>query len=544
MTGNGDGFVIREAREDDVAEILQLVNMIYGDAYPVAGFSDPQWLKRAVFSDDNLLLVAVDETEGHVLGTGSVVLDTGAHSDLIGEMGRLAVHPDERERGIGTALMANRVEYIAKRLHVGLVENRCVHPYSQKISEKYGFAAVGFLPLKHQFDGRESIALFAQHFGNALALRKNNPRVVPEAHPLASMALSNCGLPVDVILDEDSAAYPRDREFEIEELTAEGLPALMRIERGRVRNREIFGPMRLHYGFFMLQAQRANYLIARRPTAGPGPAPIGGAIGFIRDDNEKIVKVFELIAQTDHAVPILISELLRRCRHEWGIQYVDVDVSAHAPRMQRTLIEHGLVPAAYVPAMVFHDVERLDVIKMIGVIAPPNLGDTELVPSMRSIADLVMRSYRRQAVLPAVSEAVNRMHLFRGLNAEQRRRVARLCGVASVERGARLFAEGEPAEALYIVIEGTICITAGDPPRQLGRVEPGDSVGEIAVITGEPHSANASADESVRLAVLPTKALDELTRQRPDIAVVLYRNMADGLGRKLRGLDQTMVHGF
>lgn len=544
MTGKDGGFLIREAREEDVLEILDIVNTIYGKGYPVTGFFDPQWLKRAIFSDDNLMLVAVDEDDGRVLGTASLVLDVGAHSDLVGEMGRLAVRKEARERGIGNALMERRVEYIRKRLHVGVVENRCAHPFSQRISEKHGFAAVGFLPQKHLFAERESIALFAQHFGNALALRKNNPRIVPEAHPLASMALSNCGLPMDAILDEDSAAYPRDREFEIEELTAEGLPTLMRIERGRVRNREIFGPMRLHYGFFMLEARRANYLIARRPSAGSGPAPIGGAIGFIRDDDEKVVKVFELIAQTDHAVPILISELLRRCRHEWGIQYVDVDVSAHAPRMQRTLIEHGLVPAAYVPAMVFHEVERLDVIKMIGVIGPPDLGHTKLVPSMQSIADLVMRSYRRQAVLPAVSEAVNRMHLFRGLNTEQRRRVARMCGVTSVKKGELLFAEGETAEAMYIVIDGTVCITAGDPPRRLGCVEPGASVGEVALITDEPHSANATADEVVRLAVLSSKALEELTRQRPDIAVVLYRNMADGLGRKLRGLDESLVHGF
>jgi hypothetical protein len=358
------------------------------------------------------------------------------------------------------------------------------------------------------------------------------------------MALGNCGLPVDVIMDEDSAAYPRDREFEIEELTAEGMPTLIRIERGRVRNREIFGPMRLHYGFFMLEARRANYLIARRPSAGPGPAPVGGAIGFIRDDQEKVVKVFELIAQTDHAVPMLISELLRRCRHEWGIQYVEVDVSAHSPRMQRTLIEHGLVPAAYIPALVFHEVERLDVIKMIGVIAPPDLGKTELVPAMQDIADLVMRSYRRQAVLPAVAEAVNRMHLFRGLNAEQRRRVARLCGVVSREKGERLFNEGDDADAMYLVIEGTICITAGDPPRRLGCVEAGASVGEVALVTGESHSADATADTAVRLAALSTSALGELTRQRPDIAVALYRNMADGLGRKLRGLDESFVHGF
>ena len=49
--------------------------------------------------------VAQDEADGRILGTASVVFDIGAHSDLIGEFGRLAVHPDARGRGVGKLLM-------------------------------------------------------------------------------------------------------------------------------------------------------------------------------------------------------------------------------------------------------------------------------------------------------------------------------------------------------------------------------------------------------------------------------------------------------
>ena len=41
----------------------------------------------------------------------------------------------------------------------------------------------------------------------------------------------------------------------------------------------------------------------------------------------------------------------------------------------------------------------------------------------------------------------------------------------------------------------------------------------------------------VKAAVLRRQDLEELVRQRPDIGVVLFRNLARGLGEKLRRSD-------
>ena len=60
----------------------------------------------------------------------------------------------------------------------------------------------------------------------------------------------------DAIVDEEAVAYPPGSAYSLQELTTEGYAALLRIERGRVRNREIFGPLRLHYGLFLVQARK------------------------------------------------------------------------------------------------------------------------------------------------------------------------------------------------------------------------------------------------------------------------------------------------
>ncbi len=82
---------VREATEADVARVMEIFTAVYGTEYPYRGFYDERWVKRAVYSDDIIMLVAVDAQEVP-LGTASIVFDMGAHSDLLAEFGRLAVH--------------------------------------------------------------------------------------------------------------------------------------------------------------------------------------------------------------------------------------------------------------------------------------------------------------------------------------------------------------------------------------------------------------------------------------------------------------------
>ena len=123
---------IREATGNDVEQIGAVFHASYGENYIYSQYYDTQALLRLVYADDTILLVAVDTEHDRVAGTASVVFGIGAYNDLVGEFGRLSVHPDYRHRGIGKLLMQGRIDRVCERLHVGLVENRVVHPFSQK----------------------------------------------------------------------------------------------------------------------------------------------------------------------------------------------------------------------------------------------------------------------------------------------------------------------------------------------------------------------------------------------------------------------------
>lgn len=525
---------VREAIQQDVGDICEIFRSCYGADYPYAQFYDPQQLTKLVYSEDTLLLVAEDTTSGEIIGTASVILEIGAYSDLVGEFGRLAVHPRARQRGAGKLLMNRRLELVRDRLHMGLIEARVAHPYTLRIAESQGFQLVGFLPLKMIVSRRESVALLVQHFGNALELRRNHPRIIPEAYALANLALSNCNVPIDAVIDEQSAPYPYRDDFELEELSTDGYAALLRIERGRLRSREIFGPIRLHYGFFKIHARKSRYLISR------DRGQVRGAIGFTVDEVERAVRIFELITPDDEAIRFLLGELERMCRQQWDIAYLEVDVSAFAPRMQRTLLEIGFLPAAYIPAMVFHEVERLDVVRMARLLTPLELGEVHLSSAAAEIARVVLSGFERKDVQPRIAEAVQSVDLFAGLELEQFQRLAGTCHLRVYVPGEYIFSQGQTATEMYVVLSGEVGIFVDGDSTPIGSVRLGECLGETALLSSTPYSATAVAQTNVEAAVLAEPELRRLIRQRPDIGLWIYRNLAVGLGDKLRRADRRM----
>jgi GNAT superfamily N-acetyltransferase len=527
-------IIVREATGQDVPAIREIFLASYGTEYTDPRYYDDTLLTKLIYSEDSLLLVAEDSDTGEVIGTASVDLEVGAHSDLVGEFGRLAVHPGSRQRGIGKLLMRERIKRVQDRLQVGLVEARVAHPYSVQIAEAHQFAVVGFLPQRWCLRERESLALLARYFGNALELRNNHPRIIPEIYPLAHLALEHCSVTPDVIVDENAPAYPPGGTFEVQELTTQGYAALLRIERGRVRNREIFGPVRLHYGIFKLHIRHSHYLIARED------GHIAGAVGFTLDPLDKAARIFELIALHDEVIRFLLSDLERICREKWGC-LVEVDVSAYAPRMQRTLIELGFVPVAYVPALVFHEVERLDVVKMLRLLTMPIVSAEGLTPRCKAVAELVLRRFRSRSVLPRIAEAVGGIPFFGGLDAEQVTRVAGVCGVATFEPGEVVFREGQAGNQMHVVLGGEIAISVAASAAPVGVVRSGECLGEMSLLTTAAHSATATAVTRVETAVLEHQDLAELIRLRPDIGLHLYRNLAVGTGEKLKRLDASLA---
>jgi GNAT superfamily N-acetyltransferase len=526
------GIRVRNASEKDVEQIRDVYLATYGQDYAYPQFYDVYQLKKMAFSDDTVLLVAEDVQTGGILGTASVLLEIGAYADLVGEFGRLAVHPDARHRGIGWLLMEGRLQRVQDRLHLGLVDNRVSHPFSQKIAAAHHFVPIGFLPLKLRLAERESVVMFIRHFGEALSLRRNNPRIIPEAFELANYALAACGLNHDAIVNDKAPSYPHDESFELDELSTEGYSTLLRFQRGRVGHREIFGPLRLHYGLFKLMAQHSNYLLARQHGV------VAGAVGFTIDEVERAVRVFEMISASEQPVYFLVERLLKKCREQWNIEYIEVDVSAYAPRMQRTLVELNFLPAAYIPAMVFEEVERLDALRMVHLLVPFSPTQLDVIESAKPIVDSVGQSFVGQALEPRIAAAAAAgVGVFQGLTDEQAGRLAGICWIETFAAGQDILVEGQLDDKTYLMLDGQATVRVSDASHPVGSIGAGEFLGEMALLCSVPHSATVTAQTRAEVAVMRRDELNRLIRQRPDIGLVLYRNLAVGMGRKLSRAD-------
>jgi predicted acylesterase/phospholipase RssA/CRP-like cAMP-binding protein len=94
--------------------------------------------------------------------------------------------------------------------------------------------------------------------------------------------------------------------------------------------------------------------------------------------------------------------------------------------------------------------------------------------------------------------------------------------------GETLFHRGDPGDAAYVVISGRLRILDG--ARAVNEVGAGETLGEMALLSGEPRSASVLAVRDSLLARLPTAAFNRLVSQHPSV----LRRIAGLLVARLR----------
>jgi NTE family protein len=83
--------------------------------------------------------------------------------------------------------------------------------------------------------------------------------------------------------------------------------------------------------------------------------------------------------------------------------------------------------------------------------------------------------------------------------------------------GEVLFRQGDAADAMYVVVSGRLGAVRqeDDIPRTIGDIGRGETVGEMALLTGQPRSASVHALRDCVLAGLDRPTFDELARACP-----------------------------
>lgn len=133
-----------------------------------------------------------------------------------------------------------------------------------------------------------------------------------------------------------------------------------------------------------------------------------------------------------------------------------------------------------------------------------------------------------------MDDALHMAPLFAGLDNDAADALRSNMTEVELARGRMLFQEGDPGDALYVMITGKIKLVrkANDGRENLLAVlGPGEMFGELSVFDPGPRSTAAMAVTKVKLLRLSQADLVPWLHDRPEVAAGLLRQLAGRLRR-------------
>jgi CRP-like cAMP-binding protein len=108
----------------------------------------------------------------------------------------------------------------------------------------------------------------------------------------------------------------------------------------------------------------------------------------------------------------------------------------------------------------------------------------------------------------------------------------------AVDEGETLFREGEPADAGFVIQEGTFELTSAKNSAKLARMGVGCLLGELALLTRTTRPATAKAVEPSSVVRIPRQLFLKMLDAYPDAARQLRRAMRARAERSIEELDR------
>lgn len=129
------------------------------------------------------------------------------------------------------------------------------------------------------------------------------------------------------------------------------------------------------------------------------------------------------------------------------------------------------------------------------------------------------------------------MPLFAGLGEASLGTLARGSKFVHVEKGQFIFFQADPSEKVYLVQSGLVSIVLESPDGRemvINEMRPGDSFGEVGVLTGQSRSASAIVRKEGILLELPRQAFLAVLSAEPTLA----RRILDITANRLRSSSE------
>lgn len=127
---------------------------------------------------------------------------------------------------------------------------------------------------------------------------------------------------------------------------------------------------------------------------------------------------------------------------------------------------------------------------------------------------------------------LHRVPLFANLPPSDLKQIAMIAREEIFSDGAIIAEQGEAGDVLYIIVSGEVLVTTADENGQeseLGRRQPGEYVGEMAIISDEVRMASLKALGEVRTLSINQSQFREILRLRPEASLAVMSVLCERL---------------
>ncbi|MBI5497005.1 MAG: Flp pilus assembly complex ATPase component TadA [Deltaproteobacteria bacterium] len=152
-------------------------------------------------------------------------------------------------------------------------------------------------------------------------------------------------------------------------------------------------------------------------------------------------------------------------------------------------------------------------------------------------------------VVPAGESILDQVEFFRPLPEQLKRQLESRLVKKTLKTGEILFNQGDPGDAMYMVWSGQLAVFLTDNALglcvDLAKLGPGQSIGEMALVTGQPRSASVRAMEESQLLGVSRDIFYALVQAAPQVGIMVAGVLAKRLDtvNKQQGIEFGTLKG-
>ena len=143
-------------------------------------------------------------------------------------------------------------------------------------------------------------------------------------------------------------------------------------------------------------------------------------------------------------------------------------------------------------------------------------------------------------------ETLSQFNLFAGLPEAILKEIAAICTETSAKKGDFIFREGEKADKLHFLLNGSVALrvklTSRPDSVTVSFVStPFQSFGWSGVVAPHHYTSSAECDEDSNLLIIPADAFMSILEKHPEAGFQVMKRIAEIIADRLRNSRQALL---